>query len=173
MIINHNFKNVASLVLATLFILSSYAQEAENLFQKDYSKLSIVYQYGFLQKSFAANNDGSSYPSMDFTNTFSNQFGVYYNFAQSGNFNFKTGIIAREFVPEFDLNINSSDTNNRDYLLTQYDPFSQFMLSIPFKTDYYLPLSKKVNVVFGAGVNANVITGMNEEIGVRVGIADG
>lgn len=141
-----------------------YAQEAENLFHKQYSKLSFVFQPSILKKSDAWNRDGSTYPSMEFTNDFSYQFGFYYNFAQSGNFNFKTGVIAKEFIPKFDLNIDNADLGNGDYLLTQYDPYNQFIISIPIKTDYYLKLNQKFNLTFGAGLNLNLITGMNEEI---------
>ena len=78
---------------------NGFSQEAENIFHKEYSKLSFVFQPSILKKSDAWNRDGSTYPNMKFTNDFSYQFGVYYNFAQSGNFNFKTGIIAKEFIP--------------------------------------------------------------------------
>ena len=110
---------------------------------------------------------------MKFTNDFSYQFGVYYNFAQSGNFNFKTGIIAKEFIPKFDLNISDNDIGyGIDYLLTQYDPFNQFIISIPIKSEYFLKLSNKVNITFGAGLNLNLITGTNEEIITSVSVGD-
>ena len=141
-----------------------YAQEAENLFHKQYSKLSFVFQPSILKKSDAWNRDGSTYPSMQFTNDFSYQFGFYYNFAQSGNFNFKTGVIAKEFIPKFDLNIDNAELGNVDYLLTQFDPYNQFIISIPIKTDYYLKLNQKFNLTFGAGLNLNLITGTNEEV---------
>ncbi|MBP6757441.1 MAG: hypothetical protein KA210_14965, partial [Bacteroidia bacterium] len=93
-----NLNIVASLWLATIFSIYSYAQEAENIYHKQYSKLSFVLQPSILKPSEAHNYDGSAYPSVEFTKDFSYQFGVYYNFAQSGNFNFKTGIIAKEFI---------------------------------------------------------------------------
>ncbi|CAM3847895.1 hypothetical protein FLGE108171_16065 [Flavobacterium gelidilacus] len=164
------------IIFATLFFISSYSQEAENIYHKEYSKLSFVFQPSILKKSDAWNRDGSTYPSMKFTNDFSYQFGVYYNFAQSSNFNFKTGIIAKEFIPKFDLNISKDDVGyGIDYLLTQYDPFSQFIISIPIKTEYFLKLNNKLNISFGAGLNLNLITGTNEEIvtGVSVGDYDG
>jgi hypothetical protein len=164
---------VASILLATLFFNFIYSQEAENIYHKEYSKLSIVFQPSILKKSEAWNRDGSTYPSMEFTNDFSYQFGVYYNFAQSGSFNFKTGIIAKEFIPKFDLNISDSDIGNgEENLLTQFDPYNQFIISIPFKTDYYLKLTKKINLTIGAGLNLNLITGTNEETITRIYITD-
>lgn len=165
---------VASILLATLFFNVIYSQEAENIFHKEYSKLSIVFQPSILRKSQAWNRDGSTYPSMEFTNDFSYQFGVYYNFAQSGSFNFKTGIIAKEFIPKFDLNISDSDIGNgAENLLTQFDPYSQFIISIPFKTDYYLKLTKKINLTLGVGLNLNLITGTDEETITTVYVSDG
>ena len=168
-----NFKKVASLLLATFASFFSFSQEAENIFHKEYSKVSFVFQPSVLKKSDAWNRDGSTYPSMKFTNDFSYQFGVYYNFAQSGNFNFKTGLIAKEFIPKFDLNISDNDIGyGIDYLLTQYDPFNQFIISIPIKSEYILKLSNKVNITFGAGLNLNLITGSNEEIITSVSVGD-
>lgn len=164
---------IAGIILATLFFSLSYSQEAENIFHKEYSKLSFVFQPSILKKSDAWNRDGSTYPSMKFTNDFSYQFGVYYNFAQSGNFNFKTGILAKEFIPKFDLNISNDDIGNGiDYLLTQYDPFNQFIISIPMKTEFFLKINDKLNLSFGAGFNLNIITGTNEEIVTSVSVGD-
>ncbi|OYQ36878.1 hypothetical protein CHU92_09160 [Flavobacterium cyanobacteriorum] len=168
-----SFKKVASLLLATFASFFSFSQEAENLFHKEYSKLSFVFQPSILKKSDAWNRDGSNYPNMKFTNDFSYQFGVYYNFAQSGNFNFKTGLIAKEFIPKFDLNVSDNDIGyGIDYLLTQFDPYNQFVISIPFKTDYYLKLSNKVNITFGVGLNLNLITGTNEDVITKIYVED-
>lgn len=168
-----SFKKVASILLATFASFLSFSQEAENLFHKEYSKLSFVFQPSILKKSDAWNRDGSNYPNMKFTNDFSYQFGVYYNFAQSGNFNFKTGLIAKEFIPKFDLNVSDNDIGyGIDYLLTQFDPYNQFVISIPFKTDYYLKLSNKVNVTFGVGLNLNLITGTNEDVITIINVGD-
>lgn len=164
---------VASVLLATLFFNAIYSQEAENIFHKEYSKLSIVFQPSILRKSQAWNRDGSTYPSMEFTNDFSYQFGVYYNFAQSGSFNFKTGIIAKEFIPKFDLNISDSDIGNGiNNYLTQFDPYNQFVISIPFKTDYYLKLTKKINFTVGVGLNLNLITGTDGPLIASVSVGD-
>lgn len=171
-----NSKKVSSLLFATFISLLGYSQEAENIFHKEYSKLSFVFQPSILKKSDAWNQDGSSYPSMKFTNDFSYQFGVYYNFAQSGNFNFKTGIIAKEFIPKFDLNISDSDIGNGlENFLTQYDPYNQFIISIPIKTEYYLKINKTFNISIGTGLNLNLITGMDETVitGIAVGDLNG
>ena len=169
--------NKAIALLLTFFSLTiTYSQEAEILYQKEYSKLSFVFQPSILKKSEAANSDGSRYPSMEFTNDFSYQFGVYYNFAQYRNFNFKTGLIAKEFIPKFDLNISDSDIGNgEENFLTQFDPFSQFILSVPLKAEYFLKLNNKLNLSFGAGINLNIVTGTNAEtsVGVSVGNSTG
>lgn len=161
-------------LLLTFFSFTiGYSQEAETIYQKEYSKLSFVFQPSILKKSEAANNDGSRYPSMEFTNDFSYQFGVYYNFAQYRNFNFKTGLIAKEFIPKFDLNISDSDIGNGlENLLTQFDPFSQFILSVPLKAEYFLKLNNKLNLSLGAGINLNVVTGTNVETSVGVSVGD-
>lgn len=168
-LINH--LRVASILLATFSSFFGLSQEAEQLFHQKYSKLSFVFQPSILKKSDAWNLNGSTYPSMRFTNDFSYQFGFYYNFAQAGNFNFKTGIIAKEFIPKFDLNISDSDIGNGlENLLTQFDPYNQFIIAVPIKTEYFLKMTKKVNMVFGVGLNLNLITGTNEELitGVQV-----
>jgi len=45
-----SFKKVASLLLATFASFLSFSQEAENLFHKEYSKLSFVFQPSILKK---------------------------------------------------------------------------------------------------------------------------
>lgn len=171
-----NSKRIAIVLTAILLHTFCYSQEAENIYKKQYSKLSFVFQPSILKKSEASNNDGSYYPSMEFENDFSFQFGVYYNFAQSGNFNFKTGIIAKEFIPKFELNISDEDLGNGfSNHLSGFDPYSQFVLSIPMKVDYFLRINPKTNIVFSTGLNFNYITGLNEETitGVSIGYADG
>ena len=167
-------KNHLKITIAAVFISNLiFSQEAEKIYHDEYSKLSFVIQPSILKKSDAWNRDGSTYPSMEFTNNFSYQFGVYYNFAQSGNFNFKTGIIAKEFIPKFDLNISDNDIGNGlENLLTQYDPYNQFIISIPLKTDYYLKINNKLNLSFGAGLNLNLITGMNETLVTSISVGD-
>lgn len=162
------------IIFISLFsLVKGFSQEAENIFHKQYSKLSFVFQPSILKKSDAWNRDGSTYPSMKFTTDFSYQFGVYYNFAQSGNFNFKTGLIAKEFIPKFDLNISDNDIGNgEENLLTQFDPYNQFIISIPFKTEYFLKINNKLNLSFGAGLNLNLITGTNVETITRIYITD-
>lgn len=156
-------------LLLCLFSFSSYSQEAAKLFHEKYSKISIVFQPSILKKSAAYNNDGSRYPSMNFVEDFSYQFGIYYNFAQSGSFNFKTGIIAKEFVPKFDLNIANDDVFvGSDYLLTDYDPYNQFIIAIPFKTDYFLKINTKLNLVVGVGLSLNLITGTDTEVNTSI-----
>jgi hypothetical protein len=160
------FYKLTGLVFPFLFLNILNAQEAENIYHKQYGKLSFVLQPSFLQKSKGGNNDGSMYPGVKLKKDFSYQFGMYYNFAQSKNFNFKTGIIAREFISKFDLNIDKSEilSGTKDYYLIDYDIVNQYVISIPFKTEYYLKINPKINAVFGASFNLNLITGENYEI---------
>lgn len=154
------FDKLVCLFFVFLFLNNLNAQEAENIYQKQYSKLSFVLQPSFLQKGSGGNDDGSTYPSVKFKKDFSYQFGFYYNFAQSKNFNFKTGVIAREFIAKFDLNIDKSEIldGTKEVYLTDNDIVNQFIISIPFKTEYYLKINPKINAVFGTSVNLNLIT---------------
>lgn len=103
-IVNKNFmkKKILSamLFLSSLFVT---AQEAEVLYKELYSKLDFVYQRAIMGGHFVGGNyDGSTYPSMEFTNYSTGQFEFHYNFAQTGKFNFKTGIILKKYAPSFD-----------------------------------------------------------------------
>lgn len=168
-----SYKRAAGILLAALFPILAFSQEAENIYHKEYSKLSIVFQPSILKKSDASNKDGASYPSMKFTNDMSYQFGVYYNFAQSGAFNFKTGVIAKEFIPKFDLIVSENDIGyGEEYLLSAYDPYNQFIISIPLKSEYYLNIGKNLNVVVGAGINLNIITGASEQLVSSIGVGN-
>lgn len=159
-----NKKNVASIVLLTLYAINVCSQEAEKKYHKEFSKLSLVIQPSYIVANNFSNNDGTTYPSIKFKNNFSSQFGVYYNFAQSGNFNFKTGFIAKEFSPTFDLNISNEDIGyGTEYHLTQYNPFNQFFITVPIKTEYLLKINSKFDLVIGAGLNFNYITGTTEQ----------
>jgi hypothetical protein len=161
------------LVIFFFNIFNIYCQEAEKLYHSTYSKLSLVLQPSLLKANYASNNDGSVYPNMIFRESNSIQFGFYYNFAQSGNFNFKTGIIAKDFSPSFDLNISNEDIGlNTNYLLTDYKPYSQFIICLPIKTEYLFPVSSKFNLSFGANINLNLITGVNEEIVTRIFVSN-
>lgn len=166
-------RRVASTLLVALLPFLCFSQEAEKIYQTKYSKLSFLFQPSVLKKSDASNMDGSSYPAMKFTNDFSYQFGVYYNFFQKGGFNVKTGIIAKEFIPKFDLLVSDNDIGyGEEFLLTQFDPYSQFVLSVPIKVDLYLPLTEKLNLSLGAGLNLNVITGANEPLFSSVSVGN-
>lgn len=166
------FYKLTGLVFLFLFLNNLNAQEAENIYHKQYSKLSFVLQPSFLQKGSGGNDDGSTYPGVKFKKDFSYQFGFYYNFAQSKNFNFKTGVIAREFISKFDLNIDKSEilSGTEEYYLIDNDIVNQFVISIPFKTEYYLKINPKINAVFGTSINLNLITGTNYEVN-KFGIA--
>ena len=151
--------------------VNSNSQTAENLFHKKYSKLSLVLQPSWIIPNNYNNSDGTNYPAINFRKAFSYQFGVSYNFAQSGCFNFKTGLIAKEFSPIFDLNISNDDIGyGIDYNLTKYNPFNQFIISIPFKTEYFLKINPKLNLVFGAGLGLNLFTGTDEDIFVNINV---
>lgn len=169
-------KRTLLLPLLGLFTIFTYSQEAENLYRKQYSKLGMVLQPSWLSPDNLYGNDNrSNYPSVDFTNAFSYQFGVSWNFAQSGAFNFKTGVIAKEYSPVFDLNIKQSDlgSGNVDFNLTELNPFNQFVISIPFRTEYFLKINDKINFVAGLGISYNTITGIDDNILVNVLIGEG
>ena len=156
-------KKAASILLATFLFVNSYSQEAEKIYQDDYSKLSFVFQPSRITGFYSANMDGSSYPSIQFNDSGSLQFGIYYNFAQKGNFNFKTGIIAKEFNPLFTLNVDDEDIGyGSSYSLTGINPAKAFIFSIPIKSEYFYKLDNKINIVLGAGLNLNLFTGGGE-----------
>lgn len=168
-----NIQKVASIIFATFFSMFCFSQEAEKLFHSDYSKLSIVLQPSILIKNNTSNRTNQTEPNMVFSNSKSIQFGVYYNFAQSGNWNFKTGLIAKDFSPSFDLNISNEDIGlGENYLLTDFKPFSQFIFSVPLKTEYFLPIYPKFNLTFGASINLNLITGATDEIVTTVSVSN-
>jgi len=135
--------------------MGTYSQEAEKLYHKEYSKLGFVlqpskitgYDYGY----------GNSYPSVSINDTYSWQFGVYFNFAQSGSFNFKTGIITKEFRPLFDLNISDEDLGTNNVNLTDFDFVNGFSIVVPIKTEYIFRVNDRLNIVVGAGFNFNVL----------------
>jgi hypothetical protein len=158
-------KMVVSIILTTILSANLFSQEAEKIYHTDYSKLSIVLQPAKLMASTAYNHDGSTYPNMAFTESFSIQAGVYYNFAQSKNFNFKTGVILKTFHPVFDLNVSAQDIGysgyEQDNYLTDFDFENQIIVSVPFIVEYYLKINPKLNIVLGAGLDLNLFTGFD------------
>lgn len=166
-----NFKVVASILLATFFSFFSYSQEAEKLFHKQYSKLSIVLQPSKLEKSYSGNNDMTRYPSIDMKESFSYQFGVYYNFAQKGKFNFKTGLIAKRFYPKFSVNISKEDIGyGSTGRLPDFPINNAFIFSVPFKTEYIQPITPKFNFVAGFGISLEIFTGGNEDLSTGISV---
>ena len=156
-------KKAAIILLATFLFTTSYSQEAENIYHREYSKLSFVFQPSRITGFDSANLDGSNYPSIKFNDSGSIQFGIYYNFAQKGNFNFKTGVIAKEFNPLFNLNVDDEDIGyGINYDLTGFNPANAFIFSIPIKSEYFYSLDDKINIVVGAGLNLNLFTGGGE-----------
>lgn len=160
-------KNVASILLATFSCFYSFSQVAEKLYQKEFSKINFVFQPSYQSGYLSQNNDGSNYPSIKFNNSFSHQFGFYYDFAQRGNFNFKTGLIAKEFNPLFDINVTNEDlglSSSGNSILTDINPVNSFIFSIPLKTEYFLPLNSDINLTLGLGLNLNLSTGSGDVI---------
>lgn len=156
-----------------LFSLFCFSQEAESIYHSKYSKLSIVLQPSILLENYTTKRANSSDPNMEFSESKSIQFGVYYNFAQSTNWNFKTGLIVKDFSPSFDINVSSDDIGlGENYLLTDFNPFSQFIFSVPIKTEYFLPIYPKFNLIFGASINLNLITGTTDEIVTKVSVSN-
>jgi hypothetical protein len=163
---------VASILLATVFFNEINAQEAEKLFHEKYSKISLVLQPSRLEAGHANNYDNSTYPSLVLNNSRSLQAGFYYDFAQSGRFNFKTGLIFKELSQNFDLNISNDDIGNEvDYYLTDMIIGEAFIFTIPLKTECFIPITPKINVVAGLGIGFGVTTDSN--IPTRTGVSVG
>jgi hypothetical protein len=163
-----NFVLFVCIIIFSNFI---HAQEAEKLFKEDYSKIGFVIQHATLKGSYVSDN---SSPTINFVNTFSPQFGFVYNFAQYKNFNFKTGIVAKLFRPSFDIIISNEDLNaGYDYSteLTQFDLSNQYVLSQLIKAEYFYPLSKRLNLVFGVGLSLDIRTGGGNDM-LFVGVND-
>jgi hypothetical protein len=161
------------ILLFCVTILSNivYSQEAEKLFNKDYSKIGLVFQPASLNGFYVS--DKAS-PSINFVNSFSPQFGFVYNFAQQKNFNFKTGIIAKLFRPSFDIIISNEDLNaGFDYSneLSQFELSNQYVFSESIEVEYFYPLSKKLNLVLGIGVSLDIRTGGGNDV-LFVGVND-
>jgi len=151
MTINH--KVIVAFIITLFLTMSSYSQEAEKLYHEEYSKFGFVLQ----PSKITGYNYDSSYPNVSINDTYSWQFGVYFNFAQSGNFNFKTGIIAKEFRPLFDLNISDEDLGAKDLHLTGFDFVSGFSITLPIKTEYFLKVNDKFNIVANVGLSLNIL----------------
>ncbi|MDO4728658.1 MAG: hypothetical protein Q4B43_06600 [Bacteroidota bacterium] len=158
-------KSVLSVILflSSLFVVG---QEAEVLYKEKYSKLDFVYQRAEIGKMHlvSGNYDGSTYPSMSFNNDRYGQFGVQYNFAQVGKFNFKTGIIFKKYAPTFNLHVNSEDVGVEHWESpSKYPIVEEFIIDIPLKAEFYLPIFDKLNVMLGLGANLGVFTGDYKE----------
>lgn len=154
---------ILTLSIFLLFMIDVNAQEAEKIYHEDYSKLSFVFQPSRITGFYSANTNGSSYPSITFDDSGSLQFGIYFNFAQKNNFNFKTGLIAKEFNPLYTLNVNDEDIGyGIGYSLTGINPTNAFIFSIPIKAEYFYKINNKLNFVIGGGLNLNLYTGGGE-----------
>jgi len=143
-------------VLATVFSFVVNAQEAENLYHNKYAKLSFVVQPSILKGNFSS---FPSYTSMTYSNTFSPQIGVYYNFAQKDNLNFKTGVLLRYVYRKFDLHILQEDIpvdNIKSEDLNTFVDDSFVQVTIPFEIEYIKPITTKVNFVAGFATNLNL-----------------
>ncbi|MDO4728660.1 MAG: hypothetical protein Q4B43_06610 [Bacteroidota bacterium] len=166
-------KNILSaiLLLSSLFVVG---QEAEVLYKEKYSKLDFVYQRAVMGAGNLAggNHDGSTYPSMSFNRDRYGQFGVQYNFAQVGKFNFKTGIILKKYAPTFDLHIKSEDVGvNWEDPFTDNAVVEEFIIDIPLKAEFYQPISDKFNVMLGLGANVGVFTGDYQDNASVIGMS--
>jgi hypothetical protein len=161
-------------ILSVFFQNVIYSQEAEKLYHDEFSKLTLVLQPSILNKFIVS--DESSTPSLGFDDTFSKQFGFYYNFAQSKNVNFKTGVIAKEFSPRFHLNVSNEDLASAypksNEGLSDFSLSEQFVLSIPFKTEYFYKINDKLNLVAGLGINLDLRTGSHSENQLSISVLD-
>lgn len=153
----------------------SHSQTAEKLFGGESTKFSFVLQPSILKGydvgiSYDVTSDNS--PSISFNNPFSAQFGVFYNFYQKNNFNFKAGLIVKTFNPTFNINISNEDLNaGYDYSddLSYFEIANQFIFSQTMKTEYFLPISNNLSCVIGLGVSLDIRTsGGNDYLSVAV-----
>ena len=155
------FFNTVVICSFLLLCSKSNAQEAEKLFHEKYSKLSFVFQPARTTGDFST--APNSYPTLVTRESTSMQFGFYYNFAQSGAFNFKTGIVAKEFVPTFDLIINKADIGfGKDFYLDRLEAVNAFAITIPIKAEYFKSITPNLNLIMGAGLSVNLYTGGGE-----------
>lgn len=148
-----------------------YSQEAEIIFKKEYSKISFIIQPSKLNGFYVSSNNS---PTINFNNTYSSQFGFAYNFGQSKNFNFKTGIIAKVFRPSFDIIISKEDLDvGFDYSnqLTQFDLANQYVLSEIIGSEYFYSVSNKLNCVIGIGISLDIRTGGGQDL-LFIGVND-
>lgn len=163
-------------VLLALFITTvGFSQIAENMYHKDYSKLSFVYRAAKMSGFYSGNYDRSTYPNIRFNKSNSSQFGFYYNFAQKGNFNFKTGVIAKEAYPSFDLNVNNADLGmppGPENSLIDYSPINYFIFSIPMKFEYFIKVNPNINIVLGGGINLDLMTG-GDDVTTSISVFNG
>ena len=161
-------KNLFFILLLTSQVLN--AQEAEKLFREKYSKISFLFQPAKTTNDFST--APSRYPTLVTRESPSMQFGFYYNFAQSGAFNFKTGVVAKEFVPQFDLIVNKEDLGfNTDISLDGFESINTFAITLPIKVEYFKIITPKINIVLGTGLSVNLFTG-GGETQVTVSVAE-
>lgn len=144
-------------LLISLFSVGLYAQEAESLYKEQYSLISLVIQPSFNIRI----NDNYAYPYKNasyvegLSNGFSNQLGVLVNAFQAKNWSFRTGLLLKNHNIRTKIQISSANTLNgssstyktSDYLGCNY------LIDIPLKADYLLPISNKNNLTFGSTLN--------------------
>jgi len=167
---------VLSLLTSLFFFNNSAAQEAEKLYHEKFAKMSFTFQRASLTGFDVYTQTPDATPTMAFSNSRSLQIGFWYNFAQYRNFNFKAGIIAKQFTPLFDLQINETQLNSggdNSEDLSAFPLSEQFVLSQSFRTEYFVSIIPELNLVLGAGLNLDLRTGRNYQINrVRVDIYD-
>jgi hypothetical protein len=146
-------------VLLYLMTGLCFGQEAENIY-RSYSKFGF-----FIQPAFVSGfNLRDSGPTLKFNDTFSYQGGVVYNFAQSGNFNFKAGLTVKTFKTNFDVLYTSPTTNynyGKDW--SGVDLANDIVVSEVVKAEYFVNVSPAVNLVFGFGAGLDLRSGSAEE----------
>jgi len=132
-----------------------YIQEAEKLYHEQYSKLGFVPQ----PSKITGYNYDTSYPNVSINDSYSwQQLRVYFSFVQSGRFNFKTGVIAKEFRPSFDLNISVEDLDFQDTdFFKNFDFINGVSVALPLITECFLPLNDKLNIVSGIAFSLNLL----------------
>lgn len=157
------------------FTAKSHGQTAEKLFGEESTKFSFVLQPSLLrgyELGIGPERVTDKTPGISFNNSFSPQFGFFYNFYQKNNFNFKAGIIAKSFIPTFNLHIPNDILNaGYDYSsgLDHFEMANQFVISETFKTEYFYNITDKLNLVMGLGISLDIRTsGGNDRLTVAV-----
>lgn len=162
---------VASIV-CIFCIYNIFSQEAEQQFT-EYSKWSFIVQPSII---YGSEVNKSASPTLKFNSNFSYQAGVGYNFYQTKNFNFRTGLMIKSFYQTFDIvNITNEQLNagfNYENELTDFEIANQIIVSQNIRVEYIKRIAKKINFVAGVGLNVDLRTSPSVNDGLTISVFD-